>query len=139
LPAQHNYDSERELWDTYAEPTAKEVFESEPVFRWTQYGDHGPGTELLGNPESALEIGCGTGRMLAYLAKQGVKVTGVDLSPVMVKNTSERWGRSVRSSSAPKFSNTSGTIQKRTTRFTRSLEPHGSAIRRSCFPWCTSV
>jgi SAM-dependent methyltransferase len=92
LPAQHNYDSERELWDTYAESTAEDVFKSEPVFRWTQYGDHGPGTELLGSPESALEIGCGTGRMLAYLAKQGAKTTGVDLSPVMVKNTSERWG-----------------------------------------------
>jgi SAM-dependent methyltransferase len=92
LPAQHNYDSERELWDTYAESAKKDVFDSEPVFRWTQYGNHGPGTELLGNPESVLEVGCGTGRMLAYLAKQGVKATGVDLSPVMVKNTSERWG-----------------------------------------------
>ncbi|WP_217196376.1 class I SAM-dependent DNA methyltransferase [Streptomyces buecherae] len=92
MPAQHDLDSEREVWDTYAESTAKDVFGSDPVFRWTQYGDHGPGTELLGAPESVLEIGCGTGRMLAYLARQGVKATGVDLSPVMVKNTSERWG-----------------------------------------------
>ncbi|MGK5529094.1 class I SAM-dependent DNA methyltransferase [Streptomyces sp. URMC 129] len=92
MPAQHNYDSERELWDAYAESTAKDIFESEPVFRWTQYGDHGPGAEILGEPESVLEIGCGTGRMLAYLAQRGIKATGVDLSPVMVRNTSERWG-----------------------------------------------
>ncbi|WP_329312543.1 class I SAM-dependent DNA methyltransferase [Streptomyces sp. NBC_01262] len=92
MPAQHSIDSERELWDAYAESTRTDVFESEPVFRWTQYGDHGPGVELLGDPDSVLEIGCGTGRMLAFLAQQGVKATGVDLSPIMVKNTAERWG-----------------------------------------------
>ncbi|MFD5554381.1 class I SAM-dependent methyltransferase [Streptomyces sp. NPDC127068] len=92
MPARHNLDSERELWDTYAESTRKDVFESEPVFRWTQYAGHGPGPELLGSPESVLEVGCGTGRALAYLAQQGIKATGVDMSPVMVANTTERWG-----------------------------------------------
>ncbi|WP_413801148.1 class I SAM-dependent methyltransferase [Streptomyces iranensis] len=92
MTAQHNYDHERELWDTYAESAKKDVFESDTLFRWTQYADHGPGMELLDNPESVLEIGCGTGRMLAYLAQQGIKATGVDLSPVMVRNTTERWG-----------------------------------------------
>ncbi len=43
---------------------------------WTQYSGHGPGTELLGSPESALETGCGTGRSLAHLAQQGVKANG---------------------------------------------------------------
>lgn len=81
MPARHDIDAERELWDTFAESTKDKVFESESVFCWTQYAGHGPGPELLGNPTTALEIGCGTGRALAYLTQQGVKTTGVDLSP----------------------------------------------------------
>jgi SAM-dependent methyltransferase len=93
-PAHHTIAHERELWDTYAgsERVRAEVLEGEPVFRWTQYAGHGPGAELLGRPESVLEIGCGTGRALAWLAEQGVKATGIDLSPVMVGNASRRWG-----------------------------------------------
>ncbi|WP_223731122.1 class I SAM-dependent methyltransferase [Streptomyces purpurogeneiscleroticus] len=52
---------------------------------------HGPGPEILGEPSTVLEIGCGTGRALAYLAARGIEAHGVDLSPVMVKKTSERW------------------------------------------------
>ncbi|MFE4667901.1 class I SAM-dependent methyltransferase [Streptomyces sp. NPDC056716] len=92
MPARHDIDAERELWDTYAESVRKDVYESDPVFRWTQYAGHGPGPELLGAPESVLEVGCGTGRALAYLAQQGIKTTGVDMSPVMVANATERWG-----------------------------------------------
>ncbi|MDW4910306.1 class I SAM-dependent methyltransferase [Streptomyces sp. ADMS] len=92
MAAVDNFDDERAVWDTYAESTRKDVFESEPVFRWTQYVGHGPGPEVLGEPESALEIGCGTGRALAFLARQGVKMRGVDMSPVMVANTMRRWG-----------------------------------------------
>ncbi|MFF2656092.1 class I SAM-dependent methyltransferase [Kitasatospora sp. NPDC058032] len=94
MPAQHDIESERELWDTYAAGIKDEVFEAGPVFRWTQYAGHGPGAELLGSPDSALEIGCGTGRAMAALAGRGVEVTGVDLSPVMVGRASERWGSS---------------------------------------------
>jgi SAM-dependent methyltransferase len=92
LTAEHNFDHERAVWDTYAESAWKGVADSEPVFRWTQYQEHGPGPELLGEPETALEIGCGTGRALAFLAQQGVKARGVDMSPVMVANTTARWG-----------------------------------------------
>lgn len=92
LPAPHNIDHERELWDAFALSTKDKVFASEPVFRWTQYAGHGPGAELLGSPRTALEIGCGTGRALAHLARQGVTATGVDMSPVMVEHTTERWG-----------------------------------------------
>ncbi|MFC5148079.1 class I SAM-dependent methyltransferase [Streptomyces aureoversilis] len=92
MPARHNIESERELWDTFAESTKDKVFDADPVFCWTQYAGHGPGPELLGDPATALEIGCGTGRALAYLSQQGVKATGVDLSPLMVTNTAERWG-----------------------------------------------
>ncbi|MFM9447535.1 class I SAM-dependent methyltransferase [Streptomyces acidiscabies] len=90
--AEHNYEDERTVWNTYAEATKKDVFEANPVFRWTQYQGHGPGPELLGEPGSVLEIGCGTGRALAFLAGQGVKARGVDISPVMVANATERWG-----------------------------------------------
>ncbi|MEV7602285.1 class I SAM-dependent methyltransferase [Kitasatospora sp. NPDC089797] len=92
MPAQHNIESERELWDTYADGIKDDVFDAGPVFRWTQYADHGPGPELLGSPGSALEIGCGTGRALATLAEQGVEAAGVDLSPVMAEKATERWG-----------------------------------------------
>ncbi|MFE5191614.1 class I SAM-dependent methyltransferase [Streptomyces sp. NPDC056628] len=89
MPVPHDVDAETELWDTYAESAFKD--DAEPTFCWTQYAGHGPGPELLGDPASVLEIGCGTGRALAYLAGQGVMAHGVDLSPVMVKKTSERW------------------------------------------------
>ncbi|MCY0949037.1 class I SAM-dependent methyltransferase [Streptomyces sp. H27-S2] len=64
------------------------------VFRWTQYADHpaDPGPSLLGDPATALEIGSGTGRSAAYLCGNGVKVTGVDLSPVAVEETNRRYG-----------------------------------------------
>ncbi|MEV7088611.1 class I SAM-dependent methyltransferase [Streptomyces sp. NPDC093085] len=92
MPARHDIDSERELWDAFAESTQGKVSGSEPGFCWTQYAGHGPGPELLGDPATVLEIGCGTGRALAYLAGRGVKATGVDLSPVMVANITRRWG-----------------------------------------------
>lgn len=92
MPAQHDIDSERELWDTFAENTKDKALKAEPVLCWTQYAGHGPGPELLGSPTTALEIGCGTGRAWAFLLNQGVKVTGLDLSPVAVKHLTERWG-----------------------------------------------
>ena len=89
MPARHDIAAETELWDTYAESAFKA--DMEPVFCWTQYSGHGPGPELLGDPGAVLEIGCGTGRALAFLAGRGVEATGVDLSPVMVKRVTERW------------------------------------------------
>jgi SAM-dependent methyltransferase len=92
----HNLDHERELWDTFAASAAKEPATLEPKFGWTQYSGHGPGSELLGDPSTVLEIGCGTARGLAWLAERGVKATGVDLSPVMIAKLRERWGDGVR-------------------------------------------
>ncbi|KAF4406389.1 class I SAM-dependent methyltransferase [Streptomyces lycii] len=89
MPIDHDLDAEAELWDTYAQ-TAFEP-DAPPGLNWTQYKGHGPGAELLGVPRRVLEIGCGTGRALAHLAQQGVEAHGVDLSPVMVKKTTERW------------------------------------------------
>ncbi|MGW9436526.1 class I SAM-dependent methyltransferase [Streptomyces sp. NPDC055607] len=90
MPARHDIAAETELWDAYAGSTFKD--DMEPTFCWTQYAGHGPGPELLGDPETVLEIGCGTGRALAFLAGRGVKARGVDLSPVMVEKVTGRWG-----------------------------------------------
>ncbi|MFJ3758974.1 class I SAM-dependent methyltransferase [Streptomyces sp. NPDC090080] len=90
MPVPHDIAAETELWDAFAESAFRD--DAEPSFCWTQYAGHGPGPELLGAPERVLEIGCGTGRALAHLARQGVRATGVDLSPVMVRRASEKWG-----------------------------------------------
>jgi SAM-dependent methyltransferase len=92
VPVPHDIAAETELWDTYAESAFKD--DAEPSICWTQYAGHGPGLELLGSPRRVLEIGCGTGRALAFLAGQGITAHGVDLSPIMVKKTSERWADS---------------------------------------------
>ncbi|WP_369170508.1 class I SAM-dependent methyltransferase [Streptomyces sp. R28] len=89
MPVPHDIPAETELWDAYAESAFKQ--DAEPVFHWTQYTGHGPGPELLGNPRSVLEIGCGTGRALACLARRGITAHGVDLSPVMVRRSTARW------------------------------------------------
>jgi SAM-dependent methyltransferase len=92
LPAQHDIDSERELWNAFAESTRDKAENGEPVFCWTQYTGHGPGPELLGEPSNTLELGFGTGRALGFLLGQGVKAAGVDLSPVAVEAAEGRWG-----------------------------------------------
>lgn len=89
MPVPHDISAETELWDAYAESVFKD--DAVPGFCWTQYVGHGPGPELLGSPRSVLEIGCGTGRALAHLAGRGISAQGVDLSPVMVKKSAERW------------------------------------------------
>ncbi|MBX9394882.1 class I SAM-dependent methyltransferase [Streptomyces sp. TRM72054] len=89
MPVPHDIAAETELWDTFAESAFRQ--DAQPAFCWTQYPGHGPGPELLGDPRSVLEIGCGTGRALAYLAGQGIRAQGVDLSSVMVGKCTERW------------------------------------------------
>ncbi|MBT2541382.1 class I SAM-dependent methyltransferase [Streptomyces sp. ISL-44] len=94
MTAPHNYEHERALWDTFAESAWKDPSNGDPVLRWTQYAEHpaDPGPGILGNPGTALEIGSGTGRAAAFLAGAGVKVTAVDLSPVAVSKSGERYG-----------------------------------------------
>ncbi|MFE4058285.1 class I SAM-dependent methyltransferase [Streptomyces sp. NPDC059096] len=89
MPVEHDIVAETELWDTYAASAFKD--DAEPDFCWTQYAGHGPGPDLLGNPRSVLEIGCGTGRALACLAQRDIAATGVDLSPVMVGKSATKW------------------------------------------------
>ncbi|MBT2410779.1 class I SAM-dependent methyltransferase [Streptomyces sp. ISL-12] len=89
MPAPHDIAAETELWDTFAASAFRD--DMEPGFCWTQYAGHGPGPELLGNPRSVLEIGCGTGRALAHLAQHGITARGIDLSPVMVEKATAKW------------------------------------------------
>ncbi|MFD6070289.1 class I SAM-dependent methyltransferase [Amycolatopsis lurida] len=81
-------------WDHYAYRTASADAEpaSADAFGWTQYPGHGPGQELLGDPRSALELGCGSGDAVAALAMGGVDATGVDLSGVQHELACRRWG-----------------------------------------------
>jgi cyclopropane fatty-acyl-phospholipid synthase-like methyltransferase len=45
------------------------------------------------SPGSALELGCGVGRFSRYLAQQGLRVTGVDFSPVAIAEARKRVAR----------------------------------------------
>jgi cyclopropane fatty-acyl-phospholipid synthase-like methyltransferase len=46
-----------------------------------------------GPPGRALELGCGLGRFSRYVARQGVRVTGVDFSPVAIARAKARVAR----------------------------------------------
>lgn len=94
MPAKHIIESERQLWNAFAESTRDKALQDDPVFGWTQYPGHGPGPELLGKPSTTLELGFGTGRALGFLLSQGVKAAGVDLSPVAVEAAGGRTGHS---------------------------------------------
>ncbi|MFD9223097.1 class I SAM-dependent methyltransferase [Streptomyces sp. NPDC060064] len=80
-------------WDTYM-PHRGEGDQPAPVvdrFEWTQYPGHGPGAEVLGHPCRALELGPAEGKEAVFLARQGVEVIGVDLSPVQVARARGWW------------------------------------------------
>lgn len=79
-----------EYWDRYAQGVAVEA-DLDAAFGWTQWDDHGPASELLGDPSTALELGCGRGVEVAALAHRGVKAEGIDISPVQVEQARELW------------------------------------------------
>ncbi|MDH3038545.1 class I SAM-dependent methyltransferase [Streptomyces sp. TRM75561] len=64
------------------------------AFEWTQCEGHGPGAELLGRPRTALELGAAECREASWLARRGVRVTALDLSPVQVERA-RRWWKDV--------------------------------------------
>jgi SAM-dependent methyltransferase len=76
-------------WDRFADG---QTINDEHAFGWTQYPGHGPTEELLEQPGSALELGCGFGGDIAYLARKGVRGVGVDMSARQVERARERWG-----------------------------------------------
>ncbi|MFI5620673.1 class I SAM-dependent methyltransferase [Streptomyces sp. NPDC051567] len=82
-------------WDRYASGAVTKIGSVEDSvdkgFGWTQYDRHGPGEELLCQPDTALELGCGSGDEVAYLARKGIEATGLDLSPRQIQYAQERW------------------------------------------------
>jgi SAM-dependent methyltransferase len=79
----------RAAWDTYAadyaEPGRRNWKASEP--RWGIWGIAESALRLL--PESlegkdAIELGCGTAYVSAWLARRGARVTGIDNSPAQL-------------------------------------------------------
>lgn len=80
-----------EYWDAY-KPSQEDALAPEVAsFEWTQYPGHGPGAEILGRPRRALELGCAEGKEAVYLARRGVEVTALDLSPVQVARARRWW------------------------------------------------
>jgi SAM-dependent methyltransferase len=80
-------------WDRYIQGITPQEPEDAPApaLEWTQYPEHGPGPELLGEASTALELGFGRGNAVAALASRGVKAAGVDVSPAAVRTARERW------------------------------------------------
>ncbi|MEU9984543.1 class I SAM-dependent methyltransferase [Streptomyces sp. NPDC050856] len=82
-----------EYWDTY-KPHRGDGEQPAPaadVFGWTQYDGHGPGVEVLGRPDTALELGCAEGKEAVHLARQGVNVTALDFSAAQVARARGWW------------------------------------------------
>jgi len=67
---------------------------SSPIAPWA-WGDIRIPKELnelvkTKKPETSLELGCGLGRFSGFLAKRGIKATGVDFSSVAIENARKR-------------------------------------------------
>ncbi|MFF8383650.1 class I SAM-dependent methyltransferase [Streptomyces kanasensis] len=62
-------------------------------FNWTQWPDHGPDEEILGDVAGArvLDLGCGSGGNLAHLVELGAEAVGGDISPVQIAKARGRW------------------------------------------------
>ncbi|RKS05950.1 methyltransferase family protein [Nocardiopsis sp. Huas11] len=78
-------------WDRYNQGIPPQESEEVPALEWTQFPEHGPGLELLGEPSTTLELGFGRGNTVAALDSHGVKAAGVDVSPAAVRAAGERW------------------------------------------------
>jgi ubiquinone/menaquinone biosynthesis C-methylase UbiE len=78
-------------------PSTSEQFNkvySSPIASWV-WGDIRIPKELnelvkINNPKNSLELGCGLGRFSNFLAKQGIKATGVDFSSIAIENAKRR-------------------------------------------------
>ncbi|MFD8296543.1 class I SAM-dependent methyltransferase [Streptomyces bauhiniae] len=82
-----------EYWDKYR-PYRGEGEEPRPAaerFEWTGVPGQGPGAEVLGKPANALDLGPAEGENAAYLARRGVRVTGVDFSATQVARAQRFW------------------------------------------------
>ncbi|MGW7521330.1 class I SAM-dependent methyltransferase [Streptomyces sp. NPDC054796] len=90
-------DARSAAWDTYSrtKPQRRRTNArgESTWFNWTQYTDHGPGTEVLAlEPgDRVLDLGCGSGGNAAHLAALGMKAVGIDLSGKQLDKARERW------------------------------------------------
>jgi SAM-dependent methyltransferase len=82
-----------EYWDGY-KPHRGDGEQPAPDadrFAWTQYDGHGPGAEFLGDPRTALELGCAKGTASVHLARGGVSVTALDFSTAQIARARRWW------------------------------------------------
>ena len=78
-----------EYWDKYR-PQRR----SRPAadrFDWTGIPGNGPGAEILGTVNTALDLGPAEGENAAFLAHSGVQVTAVDFSSTQVERAQRFW------------------------------------------------
>jgi len=85
----------QEYWGSFWPSAGEDTGGAPPVERmnWTQYPGHGPSTDFLQNPRTALEIGaatCVAGVALARLT--GAEVTCVDFSATQMERARRWWG-----------------------------------------------
>ncbi|MER5450599.1 class I SAM-dependent methyltransferase [Streptomyces sp. NPDC002766] len=82
-----------EYWDKY-KPYRGEGPQPRPAaacFDWTGVPGHGPGAELLGTPQTVLDLGPAEGENAAFLARRSMQVTAVDFSPVQTARARKLW------------------------------------------------
>ncbi len=90
-------DDRRTAWDFYSQSKPQRRLSNAKGeatwFNWTQYADHGPGTEVLAlNPShTVLDLGCRSGGNLAHLTTLGISAIGVDVSGKQLDEAHERW------------------------------------------------
>lgn len=58
------------------------LMEDMPYREWLRFADQC--WERFGQPETVVELGCGTGNLTIPLAQRGLKITGIDLSETML-------------------------------------------------------
>src|SRR3990170_1237292 len=85
---------QKQLWEKLAKENSKYYINSDKGrgitdedFREsgkTAYGRLIAGDELLKNRGAILDYGCGTGRLMEFMAKDFVKVIGADISGTMI-------------------------------------------------------
>ncbi|MGW6414860.1 class I SAM-dependent methyltransferase [Streptomyces sp. NPDC055055] len=82
-----------EYWDKYKPHRGKgdQPRPAARAFDWTGLADGGPGAEVLGTPDTALDLGPAEGENAAYLARAGVDVTAVDFSAVQIDRARRFW------------------------------------------------
>jgi SAM-dependent methyltransferase len=81
-----------EYWDKYR--PQRQDRPAADRFDWTGIPGNGPGAEILGTVNTALDLGPAEGENAAFLARSGVQVTAVDFSPVQVERARRFWGDS---------------------------------------------